>query len=100
MVADNGFRDGHTEHELSAFDLDCLVYHRGSRPMAATHNALDRSWRHATQDGGGVLLGDEASARRHLTFAVLVPTVRETVLVFALRDTKGTVEKAVTLPSF
>ena len=41
--ADNGFQDWHTEYELAALDLDYLVHHRGSIPMAVVHNALNRS---------------------------------------------------------
>ena len=43
VVADNGFQDWHTEYELSGLDLDYIVHHRGSTPMAAAHNALNRA---------------------------------------------------------
>jgi len=43
VLADNGFQDWHTEYELSALELEYLVHHRGSTPMATAHNALNRS---------------------------------------------------------
>ncbi len=46
VVADNGFQDWHTEYELSGCDLEYLVHHRGSMPMAAAHNALNQENRY------------------------------------------------------
>jgi IS5 family transposase len=42
VVADNGFQDWHTEYELSAYDLDYRVHHRGSKSIAVAHNALNQ----------------------------------------------------------
>ncbi len=43
VLDDNGFQDWHTEYELATLDLDYLVHHRESTPMATAHNALNRS---------------------------------------------------------
>ena len=42
-IGDNGFQDWHTEYEIAALDVEYLVQHQGSRPMAVTNNALIRA---------------------------------------------------------
>jgi IS5 family transposase len=43
VAADNGFQDWHTEYEIAALDVEYLVQHQGSRPMAVANNALIRA---------------------------------------------------------
>jgi IS5 family transposase len=42
VAADNGFQDWHTEYEIAAHDIDYLVQHRGSQPLAVANNAIIR----------------------------------------------------------
>ena len=42
VAADNGFQDWHVEYEIAAHDIDYLVQHRGSQPLAVANNALIR----------------------------------------------------------
>jgi hypothetical protein len=39
VAADNGFLDWHTEYETAALDVEHLVQHQGSRPIAVANNA-------------------------------------------------------------
>ena len=34
-------RRWHTEYEIAALDIDCLVHYRGSTPMATANNAQE-----------------------------------------------------------
>jgi len=43
VAADNGFQDWHTEYEIAALDIEYLVQHRGSTPLAVANNALIRA---------------------------------------------------------
>ncbi|SIS21084.1 IS5 family transposase [Natronorubrum thiooxidans] len=47
VAADNGFQDWHTEHEISALDVEYLVHYRGSSLNAAMNNALIRAKRYS-----------------------------------------------------
>ena len=42
VAADNGFQDWHTEYEIAAHDIEYLVQHRGSQPIAVANNARIR----------------------------------------------------------
>ncbi|ELZ39695.1 ISH9-type transposase, partial [Halorubrum californiense DSM 19288] len=43
VAADNGFQDWHTEYEIAAHDVECLVHYRGSSANATATNALNRA---------------------------------------------------------
>ncbi|SET95038.1 transposase [Natrinema hispanicum] len=94
VVADNGFQDWHTEYELSAYDLDYRVHHRGSKPMAVAHNALNQTnsytqrWMVATSYS--TTKRTQASALRSRFW---YRQFREIVLMFALHNIKKTATK-------
>lgn len=94
VVADNGFQDWHTEYELSAFDLDYLVHHRGEKPMAVAHNALNRSkgytqrWM-AETSYSTVKRTQDSALRSRFWYRQF----REIILMFALHNIKKTAEK-------
>ena len=94
VLADNGFQDWHTEYELSAFDLDYLVHHRGSIPMAAAHNALNRSkgytqrWMAETSYSTTKRTQDSALRSRFW-----YRQFREIVLMFAIHNIKKITQK-------
>ncbi|AUX09837.1 transposase [Halalkaliarchaeum desulfuricum] len=94
VVADNGFQDWHTEYELSAYDLDYCVHHRGSKPMAVAHNALNRAngyeQRWMAETSYSTTKRTQASALRSRFW---YRQFREVVLMFALHNIKKTVEK-------
>jgi IS5 family transposase len=94
VVADNGFQDWHTEYELSAYDLDYRVHHRGSKPMAVAHNVLNRTTGYAqrwmAETSYSTTKRTQASALRSQFW---YRQFREIVLMFALHNIKKTVKK-------
>ena len=93
-LADNGFQDWHTEYELATYDLDYLVHHRGSTPMAAAHNALIRSkgytqrWMAETSYSTTKRTQDSALRSRFW-----YRQFREIVLMFAIHNIKKITRK-------
>ncbi|WP_435181261.1 transposase [Halorussus sp. AFM4] len=94
VVADNGFQDWHTEYELSAYDLDYRVHHRGSKLMAVAHNALNRTngypQRWMAETSYSTTKRTQASALRSRFW---YRQFREIVLMFALHNIKKTAKK-------
>lgn len=94
VVADNGFQDWHTEYELFALDLEYLVHHRGSTPMAAAHNALNRAkgytqrWMAETSYSTTKRTQDSALRSRFW-----YRQFREIVLMFAIHNIKKITKK-------
>jgi IS5 family transposase len=89
VVADNGFQDWYTEYEMSAFDLDYQIHHRGSKPMAVAHNALNQShsytqrWMAETSYSTTKRTQDSALRSRFW-----YRQFREIILMFALHNIK------------
>ena len=94
VVADNGFQDWYTEYELSAYDLDYRVHHRGSKPMAVAHNALNQAegytQRWMAETSYSTTKRTQASALRSRFW---YRQFREIILMFALHNIKKTVKK-------
>jgi len=94
VVADNGFQDWYSEHELAAYDLEYRVHHRGSKPMAVAHNVLNRlngyTQRWMAETSYSTTKRTQASALRSQFW---YRQFREIVLMFALHNIKKTVEK-------
>ena len=94
VVADNGFQDWHTEYELSGLDLDYLVHHRGSAPMAVAHNTLNRAkgytqrWMAETAYSTTKRTQDSALRSRFW-----YRQFREIVLMFAIHNIKKVTQK-------
>ena len=94
VVADNGFQDWHTEYELSAYDHDYRVHHRGSKPMAVAHNALNQTnsytQRWMAETSYSTMKRTQASALRSRFW---YRQFREIVLMFAHHNIKKTATK-------
>jgi IS5 family transposase len=94
VLADNGFQDWHTEYELAALDLDYLVHHRGSTPMATAHNALNRmkgyTQRWMAETSYSTVKRTQDSALRSRFW---YRQFREIVLMFAIHNIKKTTQK-------
>jgi IS5 family transposase len=94
VLADNGFQDWHTEYELAALDLDYLVHHRGSTPMATAHNALNRmkgyTQRWMAETSYSTVKRTQDSALRSRFW---YRQFREIVLMFAIHNIKKITEK-------
>jgi IS5 family transposase len=94
VLADAGFQDWHTEYELAAYDLDYLVHHRGSTPMAVAHNALNRSkdytqrWM-AETSYSTVKRTQDSALRSRFWYRQF----REIVLMFAIHNIKKSTQK-------
>ena len=91
VVADNGFQDWHTEYELSAYDLDCRVHHRGSKPIAVAHNVLNQMNRYtqrwmAETSYSTTKRTQDSALRSRFWYRQF----REIVLTFALHNLKKT----------
>jgi IS5 family transposase len=89
VAADNGFQDWHSEYEIAALDVECLVHYRGSSLMATANNALIRTkgytqrWMAETSYSSGNRT--QASALRSRFW---YRQFREIVLLFALHNLK------------
>ena len=94
VVADNGLQDWHTEYELSAYDLDYHVHHRGLYPMAVAHNTLNRmngyTQRWMAETSYSTTKRTQASALRSRFW---YRQLREIVLTFVLHNIKKTAKK-------
>jgi len=94
VAADNGFQNWHTEYESFALDVEPLVHHRGSSPMATLHNALIRSkgytqrWMAETSYSTVKRTQDPALRARSW-----YRQFREIVLMFAINNIKKITEK-------
>ncbi|WP_254546787.1 transposase [Halomarina pelagica] len=94
VVADNGFQDWHTEYELSAYDLEYRVHHRGSTPMAVAHNTLNQltgytqRWMAETSYSTTKRTQDSALRSRFW-----YRQFREIVLMFAIHNIKKMTKK-------
>jgi len=94
VVADNGFQDWHTEYELSGLDLDYLVHHQGSKPLAVAHNAFARAngytqrWM-AETSYSTTKRTQAASLRSRFWYRQF----REIVLMFAIHNIKKITQK-------
>ncbi|WP_080503485.1 transposase [Halococcus thailandensis] len=93
VAADNGFQDWHTEYEIAALDVEYLVHHQGSRPMAVANNALIRAkgytqrWMSETSYSTAKRTQDSALRSRFW-----YRQFREIVLMFALNNIKKLAE--------
>ena len=89
VAADNGFQDWHTEYEIAAHDIEYLVQHRGSSPLAVANNALIRKkgytqrWMAETSYSTTKRTQDSALRSRFW-----YRQFREIVLLFALHNIK------------
>ena len=94
VVADNGFQDWYSEHEIEAYDLEYRVHHRGSKPMAVAHNALNQlngyTQRWMAETSYSTVKRTQASALRSRFW---YRQFREIILTFALHNIKQTLEK-------
>jgi IS5 family transposase len=93
VAADNGFQDWHTEYEIAALDIDYLVHHRGSRPMAVANNVLIRAkgytQRWMSETSFSTVKRTQDSALRSRFW---YRQFREIVLLFALNNIKKLAE--------
>lgn len=89
VAADNGFQDWHTEYEVAALDIEHLVHHRGSTPMATAHNALIRAngytQRWMAETSYSTVKQTQAAALRSRFW---YRQFREKVLTFAINNIK------------
>ena len=89
VAADNGFQDWHTEYEIAALDVEYLVQHQGSRPMAVANNALIRAkgytQRWMSETSYSTIKRTQDSALRSRFW---YRQFREIVLLFALTNIK------------
>ncbi len=94
VVADNGFQDWYSEHEMEAYDLEYRVHHRGSKPMAVAHNALNQlngyTQRWMAETSYSTVKRTQAPALRSRFW---YRQFREIILTFALHNIKQTLEK-------
>ena len=93
VVADSGFQDWYTKHELGAYDLEYRVHHCGSKSMAVAHNVLNRlnsyTQRWMAETSYSTTKRTQASALRSQSW---YRQFREIVL-FALHNIKKTLNK-------
>ena len=93
VAADNGFQGWHTEYEIAALDVEYLVHHQESRPMAVKNNALIRAksytQRWMSETSFSTVKRAQNSALRS---RVWHRQFREIILLFALNNIKKLAE--------